>query len=334
MEIIPAPTSAPAAVCDRHHALAEQADRQHRLGRAPLDHEEQQQRETEKGQPDRRSAAAVHADQERGEAQGEQTRPGPVQRVPVVLDVLVQRDHQETGRRDARRDVDEEDPAPGEVLDDDAAEQRPDQPGHAPDGPEHALHARALFQVVDVADDGERGGLHRAGAEALQRPEGDQRADSLGEPAGHRADEKQRDPAQQHRLAAVQVGELAVERDGDRGGQQVRGEDPRVVVDSAQVSDHGRHGRGDHGHFHRRHREAEQERDDGQGPVGLHRERRWRQLAGRRNCALRLAIEDVHRDGHIGVAVRSSNWMRESAACVLAGCIRADVSVVNRTSGS
>jgi len=59
-----------------------------------------------------------------------------------------------------------------------------------------------------------------------------------------------------------------------------------------------------------------------------------RQLAGRRNCALRLAIEDVHRDGHIGVAVRSSNWMRESAACVLAGCIRADVSVVNRTSGS
>ena len=44
-------------------------------------------------------------------------------------------------------------------------------------------------------------------------------------------------PIMQHRLAAVEVGQLAVERDGDRAGQQVDRDDPGVELVAAEVGD-------------------------------------------------------------------------------------------------
>src|SRR6266852_2700175 len=66
----------------------------------------------------------------------------------------------------------------------------------------------------------------------------------------------------------VQVCELSIDGHRHRRGEQVRGEDPRVVVDPSEVADHGGHGGGDHRHLHRRHRQAEEQGDDGERPVG------------------------------------------------------------------
>ncbi len=76
--------------------------------------------------------------------------------------------------RDAQRQVDEEDPAPGQVVGEDAAQCRPDERGHGPDAGDVALHLGALGQGVDVADDRHAHRLHRARAEALDEPEDDE----------------------------------------------------------------------------------------------------------------------------------------------------------------
>src|SRR5438309_1108043 len=58
-------------------------------------------------------------------------------------------------RERADRQVDVEDPAPGEVVDEEAAEQRPDHRRHAEHGAEEALVATSLARRDDVADDGD-----------------------------------------------------------------------------------------------------------------------------------------------------------------------------------
>ena len=64
-------------------------------------------------------------------------------------------------------------------------------PDHRRDGPDAghvALDLGPLLDGVDVADDGHRRRLDRAGAQSLQRPEGDQRRHAPGEAAEDRAE--------------------------------------------------------------------------------------------------------------------------------------------------
>ena len=84
------------------------------------------------------------------------------------------RDHDE--REHADRQVDVEDPAPGQVVDEEAAEQRADHRRDAEDGAEEALVAAALARRDDVADHGDRDHDQPAAAEPLERAEGDQLA--------------------------------------------------------------------------------------------------------------------------------------------------------------
>ena len=56
---------------------------------------------------------------------------------------------------------------------------------------------------IEVADDGHRGRLDGAGADALDKPEGDQRRHRPGEPAQDRAEQEDHDPDQHDRLAAA-----------------------------------------------------------------------------------------------------------------------------------
>ena len=72
-----------------------------------------------------------------------------------------------------------------------------------------------------------------------------------GDAAQDRADQEQADAEQHHRLAAEQVGELAVDRHGDRLGQQVDREQPRELGEAAEVGDDRRHGGGDDGRVDR-----------------------------------------------------------------------------------
>jgi hypothetical protein len=165
--------------------------------------------------------------------------------------------------------VDVEHPAPRERSDDDTAEERAGESGDGPDGAEDALHPRALFDLEDVAHDRQRHRLHAARPDSLNGAEQDELLHRARLAARHRAEEEQRDADEHHRLAPVDVGELAVDGDGHRRRQHVRGEDPCVVEGTTEVCDDRRHRRRDDRHFHRRHEEREQERDYGDGPIRL-----------------------------------------------------------------
>ena len=74
-------------------------------------------------------------------------------------------DDDESDRSD--RQVDVEDPAPREVVDEESAEQRPDDRRHAEDGAEDPLVAAAIARRDHVADHRDRRDDEAAGAEAL-----------------------------------------------------------------------------------------------------------------------------------------------------------------------
>ena len=96
-----------------------------------------------------------------------------------------------------------------------------------------------------VADDRERDREQCAGADALDAPEEDEHPHVLAEAGQGRADQEDHDADHEDRLAAVDVGQLAPERDADRAGQQVDGDRPDVVVVATEVGDDGRQRRTD-----------------------------------------------------------------------------------------
>ena len=106
---------------------------------------------------------------------------------------LVEAALQHTRRRCAEREVDEEDPAPGEVLGEHPAERRDRSPTRGPDAGDVALDPRALLDGVHVAD-------HRHGSSAGRRrrrcPGGPGTRSARHAPreaAQHRAEQEDRD---------------------------------------------------------------------------------------------------------------------------------------------
>ena len=74
----------------------------------------------------------------------------------------------------------------------------------------------------------------------------------LREPAQRRADEEDHDRDLQHELAAVQVAEFAVERADHRAGQQIGGDHPGQMRESAELADDRRQRGRDDGRVERR----------------------------------------------------------------------------------
>ena len=140
----------------------------------------------------------------------------------------------------ADRQVDEEDPAPARVVDDEAADRRPDDRRRGEDRADQALPAAAVARRDDVADHGEREREQPAGADALHRAEDDELGHRRREAAERRAEQEDDDREEEQVLAAVDVAELPVERHGHRRGEHVRREDPRVLRDPAEVADDAR----------------------------------------------------------------------------------------------
>ncbi len=101
------------------------------------------------------------------------------------------------------------------MLDEKTAEQRPDDRREPIDAAEHPLITRAAVGRDEVADRSHRDDHQPAAAEALQRAQRDQLRHVLRDPAERRSREEQRDRDLQHDLAAVQIAELAVERQHD-----------------------------------------------------------------------------------------------------------------------
>ena len=176
----------------------------------------------------------------------------------------VERDRDHRQRKDAQRQVDVEDPAPGEVFDEEAAEQRPDHGRDAEDSAEEALVLAALTRRDDVADDGHRRHDQPAATDPLQGAECDQLAHVLREPAEGRADEEDHDRRLEDDPAPVEVAELAVERPDDGRGEQVRGHDPREMLDPAEVADDRRQRRRHDRLVERREQQDEHQRAEDQ----------------------------------------------------------------------
>ena len=235
----------------REDAVAEQPQRQHRLGGASLGEDEAHERDgADHAEPDdlRRSpgvGVAPERGQEHDRAQpgGQQARPEVVDRVAHALGDRRQRQREHDERRDPERDVDEEDPAPREMGREEAADQRACDAGEAEDRAEDALVAATVARRDDVSDRRLCRHHQAAAPEPLHRPERDQLGQVLRDPAQDRADQEHHQPDLEHDLAAVQIAELPVQRRHDRLREQVRRHDPADVVEPSQLS-HDRRERG------------------------------------------------------------------------------------------
>ena len=146
---------------------------------------------------------------------------------------------------DPDRDVDVEDPVPGQVLSEPAADERAGDERDAEHGPEQALVLTPFGGREHVADDRECDREQRTGANALDASEQDQHPHVLAEAGQRRADQEDDDADHEDRLAPVDVGQLAPERDADGAGQQVDRDRPDVVLVARELGHDGGQGRTD-----------------------------------------------------------------------------------------
>src|SRR5690606_11321112 len=137
-----------------------------------------------------------------------------------------------------------------------------------PHGGQPGLDPGALLQRVEVGGEGLHGGLEGPAAQALHDAEGDQGAHVPGQGAQQGAGQEQDRARDEDGFAAEGVGQLAVDREGDRDGEQVAGEQPGEVGEAAEVPDDLRDGGGDDGGVQRRQGHGQhQGGDDGPAPV-------------------------------------------------------------------
>ena len=141
-------------------------------------------------------------------------------------------------RDDADRQVDEEDPVPADLVGQEAAQRGADEGRDAEHGAEQALVLAALLGREEVADDGQRDREDGAGAEALDAAE-ERSAGSC--PATGRTGTSRTGTALTPNISGVApaelVGQLAVDRPGDRAREQVDRDHPGVQGVARQVGD-------------------------------------------------------------------------------------------------
>ena len=109
----------------------------------------------------------------------------------------------------ADRDVDVEDPAPREVVDEDPAQQRSDDAGETEDGAEQADVLAPLPRRDDVTDDGLSAHHEAAAPEPLDRPEHDQFDQRVAQAGKYRPDQENDNGGLEEDLPAVLVPEFA-----------------------------------------------------------------------------------------------------------------------------
>ncbi len=243
---------------DVEDGVAEQTQRDERFdGEAFGDEEEHDGGEragAEAGDPPRvpgvLGAAPTRQQHQAGGGGGEQQRAEDVEATAAAAAGRLRQfqDEGDDGEGDqAEGDVDVEAPAPGEVVGEVAAEQRPGDGGETEGGADQAHVAAALPGRHDVGDDRLHADHEAARADALERAEGDQLVHRT-RPAGERgADDEDGDGELEDALAAGEVAELAVERQADGGGEQIGGDRPGHPVQAVQFADDLRQrGRDDH----------------------------------------------------------------------------------------
>ena len=139
------------------------------------------------------------------------------------------------------------------MLHQECAERRAGHRGDAEYRGDQPLHARPFGGRIDVAADRHGDRLHAAGAQALQCAEQHQPDHAGGEAAQRRADQEKPSAGVEHLLAAIDVGQAAIDRNADGLAQQIDREHPTEQAEPAQLGNDGRHGGGDDGALYRRH---------------------------------------------------------------------------------
>ena len=156
---------------------------------------------------------------------------------------------------------------PGELLDEEAAEQRPDDARHTEHRSEESLVATALTGGDDVSDDRLGADHQPTASETLNGSEGDQLGHRAAQARESRATQEDHDRRLKEHLAAVLVAEFAPQRRRDRHRQQIRNDDPRQVRRAVQVRDDRRQrGRDDRLIERRQEHPQHQRADDDQHP--------------------------------------------------------------------
>ena len=127
----------------------------------------------------------------------------------------------------AHRHVDEEDPAPVEVLADQAAERRAGRQGQRPGrGPDADGHAPLPDVGERGHDDGQRGRHEQGRPDALDGPAGDEHSPAAGQPGGQRGQREDRHADQEQPAPPEHVGEPAADQQQPGHREQVAAHHP------------------------------------------------------------------------------------------------------------
>jgi hypothetical protein len=119
---------------------------------------------------------------------------------------------------------------PARDLEQHAAERRADRGGGVGHDGQERQAEPALLRREDQCGQRQRQRGEHPGAEALERPEGDQLLDRAGDPAQERAEREDREPDQEEALAPELVGEPPHRDQHDREDDVVRVQHPRHRV--------------------------------------------------------------------------------------------------------
>ena len=157
--------------------------------------------------------------------------------------------------RDSDRDVDEEVPAPGDEVGEDATEQQPEGRAAGGDRRPDAQRASALALVLERGhDDRERGGGHQCAAKALEATAEDQHRRRLRHAVEQRGACEQHNASDEEAPAPEQVGRAPTEHQEAAEDErvaihdplQVRGREVQATLDARQRDVHDRRVEHDH----------------------------------------------------------------------------------------
>src|SRR6266567_1950448 len=168
---------------------------------------------------------------------------------------LVDQDQAQDRRHDADRQVDEEDPVPGQCFGQQPAHQEPDRPTRRSDEGVHAHRLRSLPWRWEHGDqDPEDHRSHEGGGRPLHEPRSDQQGLTVRKATEQRGDREGRGAGDEDLLASHEVAQPPGQEHQPPEGQQVGVHDPRqrrlremqVPLDRGQRDVHDRDVQNDH----------------------------------------------------------------------------------------
>ena len=170
-------------------------------------------------------------------ADREQRKSNPIELEGTRLDRIAQIVPDQCCRDDADRQIDEERPAPREIVGNPATEHRPERRTDDHTHCEDPLRQALLFERVRIAQNRLRGGDQATSAEALNDAPEDRRSKARREAAHQRGDREDDDRGKEVLTPAESRGEPGRDRNHHDIGNDVSGDDPRTLIDRhAEVS--------------------------------------------------------------------------------------------------